>query len=279
MPTPTPYQESSAQLLPAPSPTHPVAGRSVETESPTFDWTPVPAADAYRVQIAETEAFDSIHYDELTKRGTPLSLDALLPATAATVCWRVRAERDDKAASTWSNPAHVARATVEQNVNEAALRVDAPPVPLHPDDRRDTPIDRSAAPFSWEAIPAASGYQLQVAPSEVFDEPAVDLTFDQTTSVTLCELLPEQPSSLYWRVRPLFRVASPGPWSTPVSFSLSSPEDRADAFAQPGESDEGTPRASGPVQQSHTSRTLSLFVSLIAVLSFLVTIVLIALLS
>lgn len=279
MTTPTPYEESPTRSRPVPCPTQPVAGRTVDSENPVFDWTPVPDADQYRVQIAEHEAFEDLYYDEQTEPSTPIALGSILPDDVSTVCWRVRAETDDTALSDWSNTAHFARPSAEHPEDEAALRVEASPVPLHPDDHRHEPVDQSAASFSWERIPDASGYQLQVAATETFDDPTIDLSVDQTTSVTLCGMLPEEASPLYWRIRPLFRVAAPGPWCAPVRFSVSSTPNPEQDLAPEGEAAQGSARAAGPVQHARTSRGFTLFVSLVVVLSFIATIVLIALLG
>lgn len=275
MSTPTPYQESPPATLPVPCPTQPVAGRPVETDAPVFNWTSVPDATRYRVQIAPTAAFDTLHYDEETERGAALPLDHMLPDEGTAVYWRVRAEGPDEERSAWSAPAHFAVASATSETGEGAIRVDAPPVPIQPEGTRDTPVDRSAVPFSWEGIPEASGYHLQVGPTENFDDPSVDFTVDQTTSVTLYDVLPQEVTSFYWRVRPLFRDAGAGPWSRPVPFTVSPPatdaEDRAPEAADP----QASARAAGPVTHARTSGAFSLFVSLLVVLSFVATILLI----
>jgi len=279
MPTPTPYQESPAATLPVPCPTQPVAGRRVDTDAPVFDWTPVPDATGYRLQIARSEAFEVLHYDEETERGTALPLDSVLPKDATTVYWRVRAEGGDDERSEWSAPAHFAVPSADPEAEEGAIRVDAPPVPLQPEATRDTPVDATAIPFSWEGIPEASGYQLQVAATEDFDDPPVDLTVDQTTSVTLHDALSTEGTSFYWRVRPLFRVADPGPWSEPVPFSVAPPTAEDDDLAPEAADPQASARARGPVERARTSGSFSIFVSLLVVLSFLATIALIILSS
>lgn len=275
MSTPTPYQESPPATLPAPCPTQPVAGRPVETDAPVFDWIPVPDATRYRMQIASTEAFDAPHYDEETERGAALPLDSVLPDGVTTVYWRVRAEGTDDERSHWSEPAHFAGPSAGPETEEG-VRVDAAPVPLQPESTRDTPVDASAVPFSWEDIPEASGYQLQVAPTENFDDPSIDLTVDQTTSVTLYDALPPKSTSFYWRVRPLFRVADPGPWSRPVPFTVAGPAAEEDEeLAAEAADPQASARAAGPVEHARTSGSFSLVVSLLAVLSFIATILLI----
>lgn len=273
MSTPTPYQES-AVILPVPCPTAPVAGRPVETDTPVFDWTPVPDAANYRVQIASSEAFDAVHYDEATERGAKLSFDSVLPDEATMVYWRVRAEGEDGERSEWSEPAHFAVSEREATA-EGTLRVDAPPVPLHPDGQQDSAVDATAVPFAWEDVPEASGYQLQVAPTVDVDDPILDLTLDRTTSVTIYEGLPHEATTLYWRIRPLFRVAEPGPWSPAVSFTVAPPSEDEEEFAPQAEAPRGRARATGPVEQARTSRAFSVFVSLLAVTSFVVILLLI----
>ncbi|PSQ70877.1 MAG: DNA-binding protein [Bacteroidetes bacterium QH_2_64_26] len=276
MSTPTPYQESSSPALPAPIPTRPVAGRPVDTEPPVFSWTPIPGATRYRVQVASTEAFESILYDDVRERGAALSLGTVLPDGATMIYWRVRTETAEER-SVWSEPAHFAVPASEQEAEDAALRVDAAPVPLQPKGMEDPPVDQSAVPFSWEAIPEASGYQLQVAPTENIADPHVDFAVDRTTSVTLYDVLPVEAATYYWRIRPLFRVADPGPWSSPVPFAVAPPATEEDDLAPEAADPQASARAAGPALEARTSRTLSLTVSLIAILSFLATIALIIL--
>jgi hypothetical protein len=251
-----------------------VAGRPVETDTPVFDWTPVPDAADYRVQLANSEAFDVVHHDELAERRTKLSLDSVLPDESTTVYWRVRAEGENDEWSEWSSPAHFAVSETELAAEEG-LRVDAPPVPLHPDGPPPSAVEATAVPFAWEDVPEASGYQLQVASTEDFEDPELDLTVDRTTSVTLYEELPDEAATLYWRIRPLFRVAGSGPWSPPLSFPVAPPSEEEE-FVRQAEAPRNTARAAGPVEQARTSGAFSLVVSLLAVSSFIVIILLIS---
>lgn len=274
MSTPTPYQESSPPTLPAPCPTQPVAGRPVDRDAPVFDWVRVPTATHYRVQIASTEAFESLHYDDVTERGTALPMDSVLPDDVNTAYWRVRAKTTDDERSSWSDPAHFAVPTAEREVEEAALRVDAPPMPLHPESTQGAPVNQNAVHFSWDDIPEASGYRLQVATTEDFADPDVDLTVDRTTAVTLYEVLSADADVYYWRVRPLFRVADPGPWSSPVSFRVAPPAEEENLVPEAADP-QASARAAGPVVKARTSRAFSLAVSLFALLTFFATIALI----
>ena len=279
MPTPTSYQESPSATLPAPYPTQPVAGRPVDSATPVFDWTPIPDAARYRVQIATTEAFDTIYYDEQVERGDAISLGSTLPGDAATAYWRVRAETEAGDGSVWSEPAHFAASSAEPEGEEGTVRLDAPPTPIHPETIREAPVDVSAVPFSWEGVPEALGYRFQVASAEDFDDPVVDLTVDRTTSITLHDVLSAEDRSFYWRVRPLFRAESTGPWSHPVSFTVAPPAEEEEDLAPEAADPQASARAAGPVEHARTSRATTLTVSLLAVLSFIATLLLTILFS
>lgn len=271
---PTPPDDLPATTLPAPCPTHPVAGQSVEEASPAFDWTPVPGAARYRVQVAGTEAFEAVHHDAVMERGAACALASVLPAGTTSVYWRVRAEAEGEAPSAWSAPAHFSVAADEASTDAPpSVRVDASPVPLHPT-HEDVPLRPAAASFTWEGIPAASGYELQVARTKACVAPLLAVTVDRVTALTLYDTLPEERGSLYWRVRPLFRAAAPGPWSEARRFGVASQGDD-EVPAVPAEDPRATARAAGPVQQARTSGTLSIAVGLFALLSFLAIIALI----
>ena len=275
MATSPPHQESHPATLPAPCPTQPVAGRPTDTDTPVFDWTPVPDATHYRVQIASTEAFETVHYDETTDYGDAVPLGPVLPDDVTTAYWRVRAEGAEESRSDWSAPACFARPSAEMGAEEETS--ETAPVPLHPTQEQDPPVEQSAVPFTWERVPGATGYGLQVAPTEGFAEPVIDLTVDQTTSITLYDTLPPDGRSFYWRVRPLHRVADPGPWSAAVPFAVAPPAGRTEELAPEAEGPQSSARAAGPATRARTSKAASVIISLIAVLSFIATIALIIL--
>ena len=275
MPTPTPYEESPPATLPVPCPIQPVAGRPVGSDIPVFNWTPVPDAARYRVQIASTAAFEAVHYDETTDRGAAVPLRDVLPDDVTVACWRVRAEGANEGRSNWSASARFAVPSATLEDVEDTVRVEAPPVPLHPTSDQGPPVDQSAVPFTWEGVPEATGYQLQVAPTEDGADPVVDLTVDQTTSVTLYGTLPGGGTTFRWRVRPLFRVADPGPWSESVSFVVAPPVKEREDLVPEAENPQASARIAGPGTRARTSQALSLTVILLVVVSFLGTIALI----
>jgi hypothetical protein len=257
-----------------------VAGRAVAEEAPEFCWTAVPDAPSYRLQLAAAEAFATLYYDESVEGPTAVALADVVPAEAETVVWRVRAETGPDAP--WSPAATFTRGEAPAAEAESFL-VDAPPVPIRP--IQDDAVDAAAATLTWEGVPEASGYRVQVAPGEAFDDPAVDLTLDRTTTLTLFDRLPSEQDPLFWRVCALFPNDSEGPWSDPVRFGTDPDvDDRAGrgveeerAARADADSIERSAVAAGPARESHTSNAMALTFIAVLVVSFLLTILVILL--
>jgi hypothetical protein len=275
MPPPTsPPQDVPTASMPMPNPTHPVAGRSVTDDAPTFDWTPVPDADTYRLQLAASDDFETMYHDASVDGPSSLPLADVLPADAATVAWRVRAETG--AETPWSEPAHFDASGSEAGGDTGEFLVNAPPVPIHPIEGDAVNAQRAA--FTWEPVPEASGYQLQVGTTEALDDPVVDLSFDQVTSVTLSEQVPAEASPLYWRVRALFPNGTEGPWSATAVFGtdpdVAEEPDATEEPPSPAEapSPKHSPVAAGPAQEAQTSTAMAMTFVLVLVVSFIATI-------
>lgn len=266
-------QDVPTASVPTPTPTHPVAGRSVTDDAPTFDWTPVPDATTYRLQLAASRAFETVYYDEAVDGPTPVPLEDVLPDDADAVVWRVRTETG--ADASWSIPARFSVSEPDTEGDEQFL-VNAPPVPIYP--VREDAVDVRRAAFTWEPVPEASGYQLQVGTTEGLAEPVVDLSFDQVTSVTLSEQVPADASPLYWRVRALFPNDTSGPWSDTAVFGTDpetgeeepTPDDAPSSTEAP--SPKNSPMASGPAQEARTSTAMAMTFVLVLVVSFIATI-------
>ncbi len=268
MPTLTPHQDPTA-TTPTPYPTQPVAGRPVDDLSLTFDWTPLPNTTRYRLQVATTDTFDTLAYDETVERPATLDLHEALPDDAGTVYWRVRAVEEDR----WSNTAHFATPGAT-DLDDESVVVQAEPVPVTP--ARNAVIDPSPATFTWEGVPEASGYQVQVGTTPEMESPIVDLTVDQTAALVLYDPLPEV-EALHWRVRTLFPEGPAGPWSNLVSFStVGAEEDTASGPDEARDPSQDQAAAAGPARHARTGRLASILYILIVVVSFLVTIGIVA---
>lgn len=77
--------------FPAPEPLRPLAGVPVEAGGAAFAWTPVPAADAYRLQIAADHAFETLRLDLPVGTATEVTVFGQLPEDGRAWFWRVRA--------------------------------------------------------------------------------------------------------------------------------------------------------------------------------------------
>ncbi|MEF8938602.1 MAG: DNA-binding protein [Salinivenus sp.] len=275
----------SSSTLPAPQPTYPVAGRPVTADAPEFRWTAVPDAAGYRLQLAASPDFDECYYDERVDGPTTVPLADVLPAEADTVVWRVRAETSEEAP--WCVPASFTVTPPDDREEDTQFLVDAPPVPIRP--IQGDAVDAEAATFTWEGVPEASGYRVQVGPSPDVGDPIVDLTLDQTTTLTLFGELPRERDELYWRVCALFPNNTAGPWSetsgfgtdpdvepdVPVGTEHEAPEEETDAPDEPSPSVERSAVAAGPAREARTSSTAAMLAIGLLVVSFILTIVLV----
>lgn len=305
MPTPTP---SPSRTTTAPQPVSPTGGRGVEGHSAEFSWTSVDDAASYRLQIAPEADFASPYFDAVVDAHTQLTVVDALPTDGSTCYWRVRVEAadaeaagadpseatsSDAAASDWSGTAHfTARPdAVTETLREASGAMASAahvPTPTSPTD--EAPTDGRAAVFTWEPVPDALRYELQVAPSDAFEAPVVTVPLDDTTHLTLYDLLPEDGSTFFWRVRAVGAGADASPWSAPAALTAATDEDviayeaqqereaadaleRADAEAVATAAERA--EAESPVLTARSSAALTTGIAIIMVASFIVTILLI----
>ena len=79
------------------------------------------------------------------------------------------------------------------------------------------PVDGSAALFEWTPVSGAQTYHLQVATDAAFEDVLYTVETGPTTLMTLYELLPEDGSTFYWRVRATTHRGDQ-PWSEGAPF-------------------------------------------------------------
>jgi hypothetical protein len=89
------------------------------------------------------------------------------------------------------------------------------PTPVTP--RSGAAVDGSAAYFSWEPVPNAHAYRVQIAAEAAFDTPLYTIEVENVTELTLLEMLPDDGSVYYWRVQAVV-IEERHPWSTPTRF-------------------------------------------------------------
>ena len=278
-----PSSTSDPATLTPPEPLRPVGGTTVEADAPELAWSEVPDATEYRVQIARTTQFDAPLLDIPVEPDAPsVSVQEGAPMDGSTCYWRVRAQTPEGPTG-WSRPAYFVGSG--ERANEEA------PTPLQPVD--GGPVDGEAAVFTWSPPHQAAGYELQVASDPDFETPVVGLSLDRSTSLTLYDVLPQDGSTLYWRIRAERRDEIFTPWSDPVPFTATTdaqvrsheadqapdeaPDEeqraerrRTEALSSPADAD------AEPVRASSTSRAQTLVWAAITLVSFVITLVLIA---
>ncbi len=169
--------------------------------TPTFEWTAVPGADRYFLEVDINPNFTNpTRYETRNTSFTPVH-----PLSNEDYYWRVQAV---DAAGNGGPFSEVRRFT---------RRWDYAPVLLTPTDNwRSTPHPI----FRWTSVPGAYQYQIQIDETLGFAEP---LKVDALTSfTTFAEDLGGElqiPGTYYWRVRALDAGGNPGPWSRTFAFS------------------------------------------------------------
>jgi hypothetical protein len=230
--------------------------------------------DAYRLQIAASESFETIYFERVVDGPTVVELEEVLPDDVEEAVWRVRTEGDEEGA--WSTSAVFS--VVEDDVDEEAeFLVDAPPVPVRP--IQGDAVNPVGVTLTWDGVPEASGYRVQVSETDAFDKPLVDRTLGHTPYLTLYDPLSTSDGTLFWRVRTLFPNGTEGPWSEIVQFDAATvPAAEAKLAAEgeesPGETPagQGSPAAAGPARRSHTSNAMVFAFISVLLVSFLLTI-------
>ena len=176
----------------------PSDGSTATTTTPALSWNAVPGAAGYEVQIADSEGgvANSVAIDVTDASYTP----ATALTNLQTHYWRVRAEDGDGQYGTWS-------AINSLSVNWGTVSG------LSPSSTTDT-----TPALSWNAVPGAAGYEVQIADSEggVANSVAIDVTDASYTPATALTNL----QTHYWRVRAEDGDGQYGTWSAVQSLAV-----------------------------------------------------------
>lgn len=121
----------------APLPLAPREGDLVDGAAVTFEWTPLPEARAYRLQVARDDAFAHLLLDAPLAATPVATLYDLLPHRTP-VYWRVRAETAE-GWQAWSPAVRVGGAP------EAAAPTARVAAPARPPAARPAPVGKAAA--------------------------------------------------------------------------------------------------------------------------------------
>jgi len=206
-------QEASAEtpLLGTPPLVSPANGAVTTDNRPTLAWNAVTGAEAYRLQVDDSPAFDSPVLDQVLT-GTSFLADVTLH-DGTTYYWRAQARTNAGETGAWGLPWSF---TVD-TVRLPAPRLNAPR------DRTTTPDDTPR--FTWAAVRGADRYHLQVSDQPGFpDTDAHPLLVDDDTltrpnfTVPDASRLPYGP--LYWRARAHDAAGNWGDWSTANTFTV-----------------------------------------------------------
>lgn len=167
----------------------------------TFDWNESSGAESYTMQVSTSNTFSPlvVNREELT--GTSSEVTALSPGTV--YFWRVNA-RNSAGSSAWSE------------IWSFATQGDRPSAPILVAPANGATGQPASLTFSWNSVPEAVDYQLQVAPNAEFTGP---IPVDATLTTTSREVTGLSSGTLYyWRVRAR-NSSGNGNWSEIWTFT------------------------------------------------------------
>ncbi len=177
----------------------PADGSTIPDTAPTFSWTAVPGAVEYEVRIADSEP-GLTSASSVRETGTTHTPASAL-TNLQTYYWQVRAKDGAGQYGSWSD---VQSLDVEWGVISG----------LSPADGAST--TDTTPTFSWDAVPGAAGYELQLADS------AAEVEAAPTQSVTDTSYTPSSAlnGQTHWRVRAVDGDGQEGPWSAVVTIQI-----------------------------------------------------------
>jgi len=179
------------------------ANGNVFLDQPRFQWTPVPGARTYRLQVSQDPSFGS-PIDDVTTDSTAYSSNTTYPADTI-LYWRVRANDENAVGLTWSNAVY-GPWTFQKRL---AAPAGSPGNPT---------LGDAIPNWTWSVVPGAVSYDIA---ADLPDGTHKDLTGFRTPALT--------PTIMYgtgifhWRVRAEFPRSPfglrPGPYSATYSFT------------------------------------------------------------
>ena len=176
----------------------PADGSGTTDTTPSLSWDAVPGAVGYEVQIADSEA------GLANAQAVEVSATSYSPTRALvnkqTHYWRVRAKDGDGQYGAWS----VVQSLV---VNWGTVSG------MSPSSTTDT-----TPTFSWNAVPGAAGYEVQIAGSEAGLANAQAVEVSATSYTPSTDLVNNQ--AHYWRVRAKDGDGQYGAWSAIASIGI-----------------------------------------------------------
>jgi hypothetical protein len=203
-----------AVTLTAPTLTAPANGDTTVTLPVTLQWSAVPGATGYGVQISEAADFSGIGRNYETK-DTQLTLPALPEGVA--LYWRVRAMVPSGGWGPWSSTPGPWSDVWSFTIPAVTLTAPTLAAPANAATGVTPPVT-----LQWEAVTGASGYEVQI--SKVADFSSQTMTLPTQGTQTKLPFLPGG-ATVYWRVRAVVvsgwgtTSLTKGPWSDTWSFT------------------------------------------------------------
>ena len=186
----------------APGLTQPLADAAV-TANPVLSWAPTAGAAKYEVQVSNSADFASgtVKFTQTTLNSSATPPNDL---PVGSYWWRVRAFDSANAASAYSM-----RAFTKETADAPLPRT---PVP---GDELDYPSE--ALVLSWDAMPGAKSYELQIDDDEAFVGASAPVS---TSNTSYTPTNPPFGTTYYWRVRAKSSQGVPTQYSSPSSYSM-----------------------------------------------------------
>jgi hypothetical protein len=180
------FRTESGQTVPAAtSLSSPTDGATGVSTSPILTWGATQGATAYRLQVSRSADFGSVATDRNGLSGTSFTLTGL--ATDTDYFWRVSGS-NTVGAGAWSVSRRFRTVPVQTVPSAAVLATPA-----------DGTTGNSTNPvLSWNPIPGASSYRLQVSRVADFTSPVQDTSGLPVTSFTVQGLTND--TEYFWRV-------------------------------------------------------------------------------
>ncbi len=189
----------------------PADGSSVGNSNPTLSWSGLTGAVRYKVQISTISSFSSTIYSQDTY-ALQVTPPAILPF--ATLYWRVAGEDGSGATGPYSV------ASFTKSVNTA-------PTPLTPTNGQTLVFPTDPAIFSWQPVPGAVSYVLQIDDASDFVGATQYLTANTSFTLTDTQAFTQSdgvtPQVWWWQVQAKFANASVTAWSSGWSYQISWP--------------------------------------------------------
>jgi hypothetical protein len=216
---PSEVQEFEIEGLPAPQITYPVDDVNQSLQDVVLDWTPVPGATSYDIQVALDADFNNIALSVTNIKSTRYSPPTTLNSDQ--FWWRVRAVDPAGQQTPWT-----------ESLNGFKRTWPDQPVAVYPLGNTASPssIMGTKAYYQWTPARHASEYQLQVSTDANFSPGATDTCKTAQTTYTPRNgadcAFPSGSTVYYWRVRPLdypYSNGLPGIYSEAQAFTYTPP--------------------------------------------------------